>query len=136
MKNGEILASKLSFIETVSAPSALASSVTNHIWGGSFDHEGPKYQDVASALNVSKVVDRPLRLAFAYQIVTEALHGLGWTWLLRSHKERGHFANIYQEGEDGITCYSYHADPAFALIMSLCKVVDYERLKQSGALKS
>lgn len=137
MQTGERLAHLLSVLETASAPVSLASSITNHIWGGHFDHEGPKYQEIERALNVKKVVDRPLRLAFAYQITTEALEGLGWLWLLRSHHERGHFANIYKEGEDikGDT-HSYHPDPAFALIMSLCKVVDYERLRQSGALKS
>lgn len=136
MQTGERLALLLSVLETASAPVALASSVTNHVWGGHFDHEGPKYQDVANALNVKKVVDRPLRLAFAYQIMSEALEGLGWWWMLGSHKRRGHFASIYQEDGDGVVTYSYHDDPAFALIMSLCKVVDYERLKQSGALKS
>lgn len=133
MEVGATLAHQLSMLPTAAAPASLVSKITNHVWNGHFDHEGPRYMDMSLALNTSKRLEPSERLGHAHRVVTEALYGLPWLWLIRSDKLGTHYANIY----DGDTVNaSYHIDPAFALIMSLCKAVDYERLRQRGALKS
>lgn len=139
MYEGEELIKELATTTaTTGATASLVSKVTNHIWGGVFDHEGRQFLDMAAALNMRRDTETPVRVAFAYDITTVAIAGTKWQWLLRSDETHGHFANVTCVEDTGVTvrCPHFHRDPAFALIMSLCEAVDYMRVVQRGAIKN